>query len=249
MNLASDLTGAVTRGEIAAVFQPQIDMRTGVIVAVEALARWNHPQLGSIAPTTFIPIAEEHQLIAEIGDFMLDEGCRCAEVWNASGARIEVAVNVSPAQLLTTDFLDRIRTNLTRRHLSAGSLTIEITESLPVTEEPAVLRLLDELGDLGLGISVDDFGTGYASVERLLSLPATELKLDQSLVQVAGSPPPYVVAAIRVAHENGLRVVAEGIENEEQFVRARDLGCDRAQGYLFSRPASEEEIGRVLAGV
>jgi len=247
MNVATELAGAVARGEITAVFQPQIDIASRRIVAVEALARWNHPLLGAVSPAEFIPVAEELGLISEIGDFMLDESCRCSSHWIDSGLSVEVAVNVSPAQLANVDFLDRIQSNLERHRLSADSLTIEITESLPVAEVPSVLVRLAELRELGVGISVDDFGTGHASVDRIATLPVSELKLDQSLVQDLNPPPEFLTEAIAVAKQGGLRVVAEGVETEQQFERARGLGCDRAQGYLFGRPASEEEITRELS--
>ena len=246
MKLASELSGAVSRGEIEAVFQPQVDVATGRIVAVEALARWNHPELGLVRPDTFIPLAEETGLISEIGDFMLDEGCRCASAWNGSFHRIEVAVNVSAAQLASVAFIDRVRTDIDRFQLSADNLIIEITESLPVPEAPDVLSRLVELGQLGLNISVDDFGTGHSSVARLLALPVNELKLDQSLVQ-SDYTPDSLTEAIAIAKDKGLRIVAEGVETEVHFERARDLGCDRAQGYYFGRPTSELEITRILA--
>jgi EAL domain-containing protein (putative c-di-GMP-specific phosphodiesterase class I) len=249
MNVTTELSGAVTRGEIRAVFQPQIDIASRRIVAVEALARWTHPTLGAVSPAEFIPLAEQLGLIGEIGDFMLDESCRCSSQWIAAGLIVEVAVNVSPAQLATVDFLDRIQSNLDRHNLSADSLTIEITESLPVAEVPTVLVRLAELRDLGVGVSVDDFGTGHASTERLATLPVSELKLDQSLVQDLNPPPLFLTEAIALARAGGVRVVAEGVETEEQFERAREIGCDRAQGYLFGRPASEADITRELSAV
>lgn len=247
MDLAEQLGTAVERGEIVALFQPQVDTATRQIVAVEALARWNSPHFGRVAPDVFIPIAESHDLIVDIGNFMLDESCRCVSGWNASGASVEIAVNVSAAQLSTVDFLDRVQSNLSRYGLAAASLNIEITESLPVAEVPEVRRRLDALGGLGLGVSVDDFGTGHSSVERLLTLPATELKLDKSLVRTAGPAPEFLTAAIALAHRRGMRVVAEGVETDEHLARARRLGCDRAQGFLFGRALPEAEIGRVLA--
>ena len=249
MNVATELEGAVARGEMRAVFQPQIDVATRRIVAVEALARWTHPQLGAVSPADFIPVAEQLGLIGEIGDFMLDESCRCSSQWIAAGLNVEVAVNVSPAQLATVDFLDRIQSNLERHRLSADTLTIEITESLPVAEVPTVLVRLAELRELGVGVSVDDFGTGHSSNERLATLPVNELKLDQSLVQDLNPPPEFLTEAIALARQRGLRVVAEGVETEEQFDRARRIGCDRAQGYLFGRPASEADITRELTAV
>lgn len=245
MNLVSDLGGAVARGEIVTLFQPQVDALTRRIVGVEALARWDHPELGRIAPDVFIALAEENQLIGEIGGFMIDEGCRCAAIWKALGHDIDVAVNVSAAQLVDLDFLDRVEDSLARNGLSPESLVIEITESLPVVDVPEVNARLVQLRDLGLGISVDDFGTGYSSIAQLLVLPATELKLDQSLMQASAVM--LVRDAVAMAHKKGLRVVAEGVETEAQFDFARDLSCDRVQGFLFSRPASEADIGVLLA--
>ena len=140
-----------------------------------------------------------------------------------------------------------MQSNLDRHHLPAVSLNIEITESQPVAEVPEVMERLAELGGLGLNISVDDFGTGYSSVERLMYLPATELKLDRSLVQSSTVAPHFLVTAIELAHAKGLRVVAEGVETDAHLARARQLGCDRAQGYLFGRPITEGDVGRLLS--
>ena len=237
----------MARGEIAAVYQPQIDVQTRRIVAVEALARWNHPAFGLVPPDVFIPLAEEHELITGIGDFMIDEGCRMAATLQSLGHRIDVAVNVSAAQLADLAFLDRVQANLERHALAPENLIVEITETLPVIDIPEVKTRLAELRDLGLGISVDDFGTGHSSIDRLLVLPATELKIDQSLVRGLHTAPALLRDAVRTAHDHGLRVVAEGVETEEHFARARQLGCDRAQGFLFSRPTSEAEIGQLLS--
>jgi EAL domain-containing protein (putative c-di-GMP-specific phosphodiesterase class I) len=247
LNLVSDLQGAVTRGEIMALFQPQIDVQTRQIVAVEALARWNHPEAGMVPPDVFIPLAEENDLINEIGDFMIDEGCRLAAEFTALGRSIDVAVNVSAAQLLDLEFLDRVQANLRRHALSAGNIIVEVTESLPIIDVPEVSERLRELRKLGLGISVDDFGTGHSSIERLLVLPATELKIDQSLIRGLNTAPDALRDAVKTAHDYGLRVVAEGVETEEHFERCIELGCDRAQGYLFSRPTTEAEIAQLLA--
>jgi EAL domain-containing protein (putative c-di-GMP-specific phosphodiesterase class I) len=247
MDLAADLDGAVLRGEIVAVYQPQVDMHSGRIVGVEALARWNHPDYGPISPATFIPIAEEHELISEIGDFMIDEGCRCASEWNSLGHRVDVAVNVSAAQLLTLDFLDRVSHNLARFGLAPDRIVIEVTESLPVVDRPGVAERLYLLRDLGLGISIDDYGTGYSSLERFATVPATEIKLDQSLIQDEADAAHVLSDAVEEAHAMRVRVVAEGIETDDQLERARALGCDRAQGYLFSRPVGEADIVRLLS--
>jgi EAL domain-containing protein (putative c-di-GMP-specific phosphodiesterase class I) len=246
VNLASDLAGAVERGEILAHYQPQIDVATGRIVAVEALARWQHPELGLVPPDVFIPLAEEYELIGEIGDFMIDEGCRCASEWNTAGLDVEVAINVSAAQLLDLHFLDRLESNIRSRELEPGNLIIEITESLPIVEIPAVSERLVALRALGLGIAVDDFGTGHSSFAQWLRLPVTEVKLDQSLVHDPADSRVLMITVVQLAHDQGLRVVAEGVETENDFDLVRELKCDRAQGYFFSRPGPEAEISALL---
>jgi EAL domain-containing protein (putative c-di-GMP-specific phosphodiesterase class I) len=247
MNLVSDLDGAVERGEIVAWFQPQIEVSSGKVVAVEALSRWTHPEYGIIAPNVFIPLAEAHDLITGIGDFMLDEACRCAQEWCEQGMDLEVAVNVSAAQLTTSAFLDRVHSNLSERGLDPDRITVEVTESLPLMDVPEVTDRLTELRDLGLGVSLDDFGTGYSTLGQLLKLPATELKIDQSLIQDADTSGRLMLAVVEMAHDRGLRVVAEGVETEQHLAAVRELDCDRAQGYLFGRPAPFDEIGNLLA--
>ena len=247
MNLAIDLEGAVARGEMLAHFQPQIDVNSGRIVAVEALARWQHPEHGFISPEVFIPLAEDSDLIGEIGNFMMDEGARCAAEWNSGDYRIDVAVNVSPRQLVTLDFLDHLQADLNLYSLSAENVIIEITESLPVTDIPEVNTRLLELRSLGLGISVDDFGTGHTSIEQLHTLPLTEVKIDQSLVRGVDNSRELIEEVITVAHDRRMRVVAEGVETEKHFAFVRELGCDRAQGYYFGRPMEEADITRLLA--
>lgn len=247
MNLAIDLEGAVARGEMLAHFQPQIDVNSGRIVAVEALARWQHPEHGFVSPEVFIPLAEDSDLIGEIGNFMMDEGARCAAEWNSGDYRIDVAVNVSPRQLVTLDFLDHLQADLNLYSLPAENVIIEITESLPVTDIPEVNTRLLELRSLGLGISVDDFGTGHTSIEQLHTLPLTEVKIDQSLVRGVDNSRELIEEVIAVAHDRRMRVVAEGVETEEHFAFVRELGCDRAQGYYFGRPMEEADITRLLA--
>jgi EAL domain-containing protein (putative c-di-GMP-specific phosphodiesterase class I) len=237
----------VLRGEIVAVYQPQVDIRTGCIVGVEALARWNHPVYGPISPQTFIPLAEENDFIDEIGDFMIDEGCRCAAEWNSLGRRVDVAVNVSAAQLLTLHLLDRVTDNLAKYSLTPDHIVIEITESLPVLDVPEVAARLVRLRELGLGISIDDYGTGYSSLARFNTVPATEIKIDQSLIQASDASTHLIGDAVDRAHAMHVRVVAEGVETEEQLQRARDLGCDRVQGYLLGRPGSESDMAHLLS--
>lgn len=244
VSLRADLPGAALRGELIAYYQPQIDVASGRIVAAEALARWWHPQLGLVPPLDFIPIAEETGAIHEIGDFMIEQSCGFAASADAEG--IEVAVNVSAVQLTDPGFSDRLTEAYLRHGLSPAHLTVELTESQPVLNVPDAIAQLEKLRSLGIGVSIDDFGSGHSSLRQLQTLPFSELKIDQSLIRDTAPIPAYVCEAVDTAHELGLRVVAEGIETEHHFARAVELQCDRAQGYLFSRPTTENHLRRLL---
>ncbi|GHD41979.1 EAL domain-containing protein [Mycetocola manganoxydans] len=248
MSVATDLQGAVERGEIQAWFQPQIDMSTGRIVAVEALCRWQHPERGLVMPGGFIPEAEESGAIHDIGDFMLREGCRHSAMWREAGFQLDVSVNVSAVQLSTPGVFELLHELLTEFALPEGTLTIEITESQLIADLNAVAERLMRLQSSGLGISLDDFGTGHSSLSQLQDLPITELKIDRSLIQDSSSTGGALMAvAVALLQERGVRVVAEGVENEEHLARVRGMRCDRAQGYLFGRPMPADEIDTMLA--
>jgi EAL domain-containing protein (putative c-di-GMP-specific phosphodiesterase class I) len=249
VNLAIELALAVPRGQILAAVQPQFDLSTGRIVAVELLARWRHPDLGLIAPDVFIPLAETHGHISEIGDFMIDEGCRLAAQWSTPDLPLEVAVNVSASQLSIPAFFDHLEQALNHHRVPAQNLVLEITESLPVAAPADVAARLTSVPLLGLGVSVDDYGTGFSSLDRLDALPATEVKLDRSLIQEQTRDVSLLENVIRVAGQHGLRVVAEGIETLQQLDFARTIGCDRAQGYFLGRPVGEAEMTLALAVV
>jgi EAL domain-containing protein (putative c-di-GMP-specific phosphodiesterase class I) len=244
--LIADLSGAVGRGEIVAYYQPQIDLRTGAIVAVESLARWLHPELGMQSPLVFIPIAEEFGQIDEIGEFMIGEACRCARDLAARGVRIEVSVNVSALQFARTAFFDYLAATIEECALARDSLTPEITESRFIANRPEVAKRLARLRDEGVGISIDDFGIGHSSVEQVLALPANELKIDRTIVQDAHSGD-LLTTIVLLAQDRGLRTVAEGVETEDQLDRVRDRGCDRAQGYLIGKPMPLSELEALLA--
>jgi EAL domain-containing protein (putative c-di-GMP-specific phosphodiesterase class I) len=224
----------------------QVDIHSLEIVAVEALARWTHPEFGVVVPSIFIPLAEAHDLIDEVSSVMIDDGTRVAAVWARLGLDIEVAINVSAAQLSELSVLDVLESKLEQHALPAEKIVIEITESLPVPKVDSVAARLNELRDRGLGISIDDFGTGYSSLTALSGLPATEMKVDKSLIQDPIAAGDVVKTVIMEAHEQGLRVTAEGIETEDHLATARALGCDRAQGYLFGRPMPEKSITPLL---
>lgn len=246
--LVHDLWGATERGEIVAHYQPQVDLSTGRIVAAEALARWRHPELGLIPPTVFIPIAEETAIIHSLGRFMIESVLHTVASWLHRGIDLEVSVNVSANQLTTLEFYDLLDADLGRLHLAPRSVTIEITESYPILDTPSIAVRLNKLRERGLGISIDDYGVGYSSLQQLERMPATELKIDQSLVQDDSVQAlALMTAVVELAHWRGLRVVAEGVETPEQLERVRELECDRAQGYLLGKPMPQEELEALVA--
>jgi EAL domain-containing protein (putative c-di-GMP-specific phosphodiesterase class I) len=246
--LRSELEGAVQRGEIIAHFQPQVDVRSRAIVAAEALARWEHPARGTIAPSVFIPLAEESGAIDRLGDHMIRLACEAARDWQRSGYDVEVAVNVSATQLRDHEFARRVLATVQSHEIQPRLLTIEVTESTEIIDVSAVAERLDWLRSVGMTISVDDFGTGHSSVEQVLDLRASELKIDQSLTQEEGVAARTLLGAvISFAHDKGLRVVAEGIETESQLRQIVELHCDRAQGYLLGRPMPKSAFDELLA--
>lgn len=241
--LSHDLVGAVHRGEIVAYFQPQITAAGGHVVAAEALSRWVHPTEGMIPPDVFIPIAEETGLIDELGDFMLRAACEFAVTCQAQGHAIDIAVNVSADQLHDPDYSANVVKLLREVGLHPKYLTIEITESLAIIDISEVAQRLDWLRAVGVSISVDDFGTGFSSVGQVLDLRATELKIDKAFVQYSpATVTSLLTAVVDFAHDRGLRVVAEGVETEEQLARVRALPCDRVQGYLIGMPVPASEF-------
>lgn len=245
--LESDIIGAVDRGEIIAHFQPQVDLLTGRIVSVEALSRWQHPVWGLIEPVTFIPIAESTGVIHQVGAFMLDLSCTVVGNWRLRGIDTSVAVNVSAMQIESAGFADHVTSNVARLRLGEHSLTLEVTESLPIIDLVAAIERLTALRELGVDVSIDDFGVGFSTPARVHALPVSELKLDQSLVQAGTSAARETMSAIvRDVHSRGIRVVAEGVETEEQRSVVAEIGCDRAQGYLVGRPVTFEELTELL---
>lgn len=245
--LEHDLPGAAGRGEIVALFQPQFSLATGAIVAAEALSRWIHPRFGLISPAEFIPMAERLGLVGRIGDVMLRIGCQAARDWQMQGHAIEVAVNVSMLQLRSRKIVDTIARLLGDLALDARLLTLEITESTALVDVPSAADTLNSLSELGVNISVDDFGAAYSSREQVLALPATELKLDQTLVQEPqGDDSEELASAVEFGKTRGMRLVAEGIETVEQLERVRSLKCDRGQGYLLSRPTTKADLDALL---
>lgn len=239
IDLEADLKGAAARGELVAYFQPQVELPTGRVVAAEALCRWRHPGLGVISPEVFIEIAERSDVIHEIGTFMFAAGFDFLETSAAHGLALDLAINVSPAQLTTPQIVDEITTLLDTRAVDPARVIFEITEAVQIVDLHTVASRLTVLRDHGVGISIDDFGTGHWAAEEVRALPATEIKIDRSLIQRASPEGEARFAeAMELAAEFRLRVVAEGVETADERDYAIAMGCHRAQGYFYSKAMS-----------
>jgi len=244
--LENELRGALERGELYLLYQPLVDLRSGRLVGVEALARWQHPTLGSVPPATFIPIAEETDLIDRIGEWVLRTACRQASSWAAASPdRLRVAVNVSARQLHRKEFADTVAGVLGQTSLPADGLAIELTESVTALHSSIQDNTLRALSDMGVQITIDDFGTGYSSLGYLKRFSVDKLKIDQSFVRdIPTDPNDRALAAmiIAMAHASGMRVTAEGVETDEQLDFLRREGCDEIQGFLVSKPVPAARI-------
>jgi diguanylate cyclase (GGDEF)-like protein/PAS domain S-box-containing protein len=252
LSLESDLQRAIERGELRLHFQPEVDLLTGDIIGVEALARWQHGQRGLIPPADFIPLAEETGLVIPIGEWVLREACRQARTWLddwPGRPPLTVSVNLSARQFQQEDLIGQIRAALHESGLPPEQLRLEITESVVIQEAGAARETLQRLKELGVRIAIDDFGTGYSSLAYLTRLLADTLKVDRSFVASIGKDEralAIVGAVASLAHALGMNVTAEGIETAEQLDHVRSSGCDNGQGYHFSRPLPADEITRLF---
>lgn len=246
-SFVGDLKSAVARREIRAYFQPQIDMLSGRIVAVEALARWKHPKHGTLAPDIFIRAAHEHHVIDELGLLMIDEAWRCARSWYQQGLRVQVSVNVSAVQFGSDALLTRLRELSASSALPPQTMTIEITESDAFADLGHAAEVLREVRAAGIGVSIDDFGVGHSTFERLEALPVSELKIDISMVQdETDEGYASLMQIAEYARAHSIRVVAEGVETDEQRHRVELLRCERAQGFLWSEAVDERAVSALL---
>ena len=240
LTLESSLRGALERRELFLEYQPQVDLATGKIIGAEALVRWRHPELGLIPPNRFIPIAEKSGMIIPVGEWVLRTACTQARQWQDEGlAPLPVAVNVSAIQFRQEEFWRVIRKVLDETGLAPQYLELELTESLLLSTADAMLCLLQQLKDMGLKLSIDDFGTGYSSLSYLRHFPVYKLKIDRSFVQAmtADRDDAAITATIiNMAKSLDLKVIAEGVETEQQMLFLREHNCDEVQGYYFSKP-------------
>jgi len=249
VEMQRDLRHAVARNQLALHYQPKLRATTGELAGVEALLRWHHPTRGMVSPAEFIPVAERFGLIGELGQWVIEEACRHLRVWHDLGLDIPVAVNLSVHQLRQPDLEQRVREALRRHRVPARMLIMEITESVAMEDIEASLRVFDMLDQIGVRLSIDDFGTGYSSLSYLRRLPARQLKIDRSFVRDLDSSldaQAIVEAVVRLAHALGLKVVAEGVETQDQADILAQLHCDELQGFLFARPMSEATLMKWL---
>jgi len=247
LGLVEDLRLAIEERQLELHYQPQVDVATGELVAVEALVRWPHPRMGNIPPLDFLPLAEDADLMDPLTEAVLDEALGQCVAWRRQGVELTVAVNVSATNLLSPVFPSVVSKLLDEHGLAPAALAIEITETTAMVDFHRCKAAIQELHDLGLTVSVDDFGAGVTSLAYLNSLAVGELKLDRTFISgLAEARQPRDLALVRstidLAHALGLRVVAEGVEDEESFDLLAELGCDLAQGYLISKPLPPDEL-------
>ena len=245
LRTGSALHRAIERRELRMHYQPVLDIARGALTGFEALIRWQHPERGLVPPSEFIPLAEETGLIVPLGVWALEESCRQAVAWHEAavdGTRLSISVNLSPRQLAEPALPNEVARVLADTGLDADSLWLEITESTLMRDVESALSALGALRALGLHLAVDDFGTGYSSMAYLERLPVESLKIDRSFVSELGNradSTAITTAIVSLAHALRLKTVAEGIEQSEQLVLLRSMGCEFGQGYLFgpARPA------------
>jgi EAL domain-containing protein (putative c-di-GMP-specific phosphodiesterase class I) len=245
MKLEAQLRHAIQNDEFLLHYQPKLDINSGDVVSMEALIRWNHPEMGMVPPDSFIPLAEQTGLINSIGQWVLKEACQQARRWMEAGVGPRcMAVNLSAIQLRRPDIGKQILATIADAGLSTHHVELEITETALMQDVEASASALRELHSRGLHLSVDDFGTGYSSLSYLKRFSVDTLKIDRSFIQDLVINPDdrtVVSAIIAMAHLMGIRVVAEGVENEAQMAYLSTLNCDQVQGYMIARPMAASD--------
>jgi EAL domain-containing protein (putative c-di-GMP-specific phosphodiesterase class I) len=251
LQLESDLRRAIERKEITIAYQPIVNLQDGTIAGFEALMRWEHPRRGPISPSEFIPIAENSGLIVPLGLFAMQQSANDLFNWqeNLSRPNLFVSVNLSSTQLIRQDLLSDVRAILSRTHVTKGTLKLELTESVLMENPEQSAHMLNELRSMGVGLSLDDFGTGYSSLSYLTRFPIDMIKIDRSFVK--GDKPQKTTllrSIIRMAQDLELKVVAEGVESEQDAMQLREMGCEYVQSFLFGQPMSADSAAQLLNG-
>jgi len=243
------LRQALGRAELQLHYQPSVSVRSGGIVGMEALLRWNAPG-GASGPAEFIPVAEETGLMVDIGRWVLEAACAQAAAWQRQGlAKLELSVNVSARQFLHRDLFEVVAEALQRSRLPPAQLTLEIPESLLMHQALEITDALARLDGLGVRLAIDDFGTGHSSLTRLKRFPVRTIKIDQSFIATLpadANDVAIVRAIVSMAHSLEIGVCAEGVETREQLALLQALACDTYQGYLFSRPLPAEDFAALV---
>jgi len=244
------LREALVNGEFSLAYQPKVRISDGAIIGCEALLRWAHPQLGSISPGRFIPVAEESGLILQIGDWAMREACRQTRAWIDAGLPpVVMSVNISARQFLQPDLAAWVFERMQEYNLPCDRLELELTESAIANDAEKVIETMRRLKARGVHVSIDDFGTGYSSLSYLRRFRADTLKIDQSFVRGMLNDPSdasIIAAVIALAHSQGMTAIAEGVETPAQYEKIRQMGCDQIQGYLFSPPVPAEAFAQLL---
>ncbi|MFF2909338.1 EAL domain-containing protein [Paenibacillus sp. NPDC057934] len=250
MNIEKHLRSAMKNNEFELHYQPQVDIRTGLISGFEALIRWNNPVLGFVSPLDFIKVAEDSRLITYIGEWVLREACRfMKDVHDRVGIPYKISVNISVIQMLQDDFVDVVLNTLQETGLQPECLELEITESIFMESFESMVTKLEYLKSCGILIALDDFGTGYSSLSYLQQLPISTLKIDKAFIDSLSDSTysqSFVQIIVQLGHKMGLEVVAEGIEEDGQLAFLKESGCDKVQGYLISRPVPGRGVGKLL---
>ena len=242
----NELKCAIENNELVLYYQPQVDIRTGKVVGVESLVRWNHPKEGLVMPGSFIPIAEDSYLIVELGSWVLREACRQFKEWKEHGLNIEyVAVNVSAQQIQSKHFFLELENLLDELDFNPDWLELEITENTLIKNFESTLKNIHDFKKLGIKFSIDDFGTGYSSFSYLKSLRISTLKIDREFIKdILDDKDDFeiVSAIIAMGHSLNYRIIAEGAEREEEVELLKTINCDVVQGYFFSKPLPNEKL-------
>lgn len=242
----ADLVRAIANRQFVLHFQPKIALKTGQPFGMEALVRWQHPEHGLLPPGAFIPLAESSNLIVDIGSLVLSEACRQMRAWteaHVADSLSWVSVNLSSRQFDQPDLVDQVEAALNESGLEAHYLDLEITETVAMSQSATSQSNLRALKELGVDLSIDDFGSGYSSLAYLKHLPVDNLKIDRAFVQHATSEPDgsIIGAILQLARAVGVKATAEGIETAQQLAKLRDLDCPFGQGFLFSRPLTADD--------